>query len=270
MADRVGNWMTRDPISVREDVSALEAFDRMVDAGIRHLPVVDGGRRVVGIVSIDDLRAAFPFDVSTVRPFGPNERDAAQDYRVSDAMTWAPQTARASDPLEEAVHRLAEFRIGCLPVVDEDERLEGILSETDALHALEASLRKAGPPADAREKHRSGELVDALWAERERLVEQMAKWQDAERVLSADLHDEPRDRAERGSDERDVAGLDRLSERASRRLRAIERALERVEEGRFGFCERCQGRIPANRLRALPQATLCMRCARTAARADGD
>jgi len=264
MKSRVSDWMTRDPVTVAEDVSALEAFDRMVDRGIRHLPVVDAERRVIGILSIDDLRAAFPFDVSAGRPLSPPERRQVIDSRVSDAMTWVPRTVRADASLEEAARALAEHRIGCLPVVDEEERLEGILSETDALRALDALLRGEKPPP-APTGSGAG-LVDVLWAERERLVEQLARWQDAERTLSADIREEPRDRVDRASDERGVAELEPLGARAARRLRAIERALEAAEHGRLGICERCQGRIPATRLRALPEATLCVRCARTMAR----
>ena len=102
------------------------------------------------------------------------------------------------------------------------------------------------------------------WAERGRLVEQLAQWQAEERALSADIREEPRDSADRAADERGVAVLEPLAERAARRLRAIELALDRAEHGRLGICERCQGRIPATRLRAVPEATLCVRCARVA------
>jgi len=263
MGSQVRDWMTLKPVTVCEDVAALEALDLMMGRGIRHLPVIDAGMRVIGILSIDDLRGAFGFDVSLKRPLGPLERSQALDYRVSDAMTWAPQTVHADTSLEQAARYLSEHRIGCLPVVGEDERLVGILSETDALRALDALLRHEPPPATERTGDTES-LVDALWAERGRLVEQLAMWQNAERVLSADIHDEPRDSADRAADERDIAALEPLSLGAARRLRAIELALERAEHGHFGICERCQGRIPATRLRAVPEATLCMHCARVA------
>lgn len=267
MRSQVEDWMTRAPVSVREHASALEALDLMVEHGIRHLPVVVGEHeRVIGVVSIDDLRGALPFDVSLKRPPGAVERREARDYRVSDVMTWAPQTVQGGVPLAQAARTLAEHRIGCLPVVDEGQRLVGILSETDALRALDAVMRgDAGPTAGER---RSDGLVDALWAERGRIVEQLAKWQDTERSLSADIHDEPRDFGDRAADQRDIAALELLSERAASRLRAIDTALERAEHGRFGICERCRGRIPATRLRAIPETTLCVRCARTTAGAE--
>jgi acetoin utilization protein AcuB len=263
MGEQVRDWMTGKPFTVNEGLAAIEALDLMVDLGIRHLPVLGSRGRVIGILSIDDLRGAFPFDVSTKRPVTALERSQLLDYRVSDAMTWAPQLAHPDDSLEQAARLLSQHRIGCLPVVDADEQLVGILSETDALRALGALLRREAPAAGARASD-TDNLVDALCAEHGRLLEQLAKWQDAERALSADLHDEPRDSADRASDELAVAALAPISALAARRLRAIEIALERAQQGRFGICERCQNRIPATRLRAVPEATLCMRCARGA------
>ena len=253
MRSQVQDWMTPDPVSVRDALSALEAFDLMVEHAIRHLPVIEGpSERVIGIVSIDDLRAAFPFEVSLKRPIGVTERMDVRDLRVSDVMTWVPQTVRPESALAGAAGILADHRIGCLPVVDEKDRLVGILSETDALRALDASMRAA--PAAV--EHRSDGLVDALQGERERIVEQLAKWQHSE------VHDEPRDSGDRAADQHAVAELESLSERAALRLRAIDDALERAEHGRFGICQRCQGRIPATRLRAIPETALCVRCAR--------
>ena len=267
MNDRVRDWMTKDPVRVREHASALEAFDTMVEHGIRHLPVVAGSHeRVVGILSIDDLRGAFPFEVSLRCPLGALERNAARDYRVGDAMTWAPRTAHADMPLDQAARELAEHRIGCMPVVDEEHRLVGLLSETDALRALDGLLR--GEPRPAAGGARSDRLLDALRAERDRIVEQLSNWQEAERSLSDEVHDEPRDAGDHAVDEREIATLEPLSERAAGRLRAIDDALERASRGRFGICDRCHGRIPATRLRAIPEATLCVRCARANAGAD--
>jgi len=255
--------MTHTPVTVREDGAALEALDAMVEQGIRHLPVVDDGNHVIGVLTIDDLRAAFPFDVSWKRRIDPVDREAVQDLRVSDAMTWAPHTAHPETTLEHAVRRLAENRIGCLPVVDARHQLVGILTETDALRALDAILSSGGKPA-TRHGEEADSVVDELWAERGRLVEQIAKWKATERALLDELR-EPGDTADRATDERAVAAIEPLSARAERRLRAIDLALERAQHGRLGICERCQGRIPRTRLRAIPEATLCMRCALTAA-----
>lgn len=53
----VSDWMTRDPSTIDPDAPVEEALDRMLSAGFRHFPVVEGGE-VVGIVSIRDLTKA--------------------------------------------------------------------------------------------------------------------------------------------------------------------------------------------------------------------
>lgn len=46
----------------------------------------------------------------------------------------------------------------------------------------------------------------------------------------------------------------------SDRLRQVDHALSRIEDGTYGTCENCGKRIPAARLDALPEATLCIDC----------
>lgn len=58
----------------------------------------------------------------------------------------------------------------------------------------------------------------------------------------------------------DVA--DALRAGATKALFEIEAAVARIETGRYGACEDCNGAIPLERLETLPMAALCMRCAR--------
>jgi DnaK suppressor protein len=51
-----------------------------------------------------------------------------------------------------------------------------------------------------------------------------------------------------------------LSENLRELLGQTERAIARIDEGEFGFCARCGGRIPADRLGAHPAAELCFDC----------
>jgi DnaK suppressor protein len=44
------------------------------------------------------------------------------------------------------------------------------------------------------------------------------------------------------------------------RINQVERALERLDEGGYGWCERCGNPIPVERLAAFPSATLCVSC----------
>jgi len=47
-----------------------------------------------------------------------------------------------------------------------------------------------------------------------------------------------------------------------RKVETLEAALRRLEEGQYGVCERCGQEIDPERLRILPQTTLCVRCKR--------
>lgn len=49
-------------------------------------------------------------------------------------------------------------------------------------------------------------------------------------------------------------------ESISREIREIDAALDRVRDGSYGVCEGCGGRIPGERLEAIPYATLCLAC----------
>jgi DnaK suppressor protein len=44
------------------------------------------------------------------------------------------------------------------------------------------------------------------------------------------------------------------------RITQVERAIDRVGEGNYGWCERCGNAIPVERLAAFPSATLCVHC----------
>jgi DnaK suppressor protein len=55
-----------------------------------------------------------------------------------------------------------------------------------------------------------------------------------------------------------------LRRRARRKVKSLQEALMRFEEGTYGICERCGRQIGAQRLEALPEARLCIDCAQQA------
>ena len=257
-------FMTGSPIAIEADASALGALDLMIEHGIRHLPVVDPERRVLGVLSFDDLRAAFPQPISLKAPPPVAERPFMGELPVGEVMTYAPVTASADLPLEEAAELLTERRIGCLPVLDAEGRLEGIITETDMLQALATLLftqRTGRPPRRVR-----GEpgLADTLRREHGRLLRRLGDYEQHEREITEHRRDEPLDGAEQGAEATEAQFTAELAGLAVHRLRALEHALERADAGKLGRCESCGGVIPAARLRALPSTTLCIRCARRA------
>jgi DnaK suppressor protein len=104
-------------------------------------------------------------------------------------------------------------------------------------------------------------LVKELICERDRLVERMQETAGLELAASADIF-EPSDLGDASTVQRDVDRLGALAERAARQLDAIQRALDRAARGLFTICEECDEEIPVERLRALPETTVCTDCAR--------
>jgi acetoin utilization protein AcuB len=124
----VQSWMTPMPASVGPRAKLGEAHELMRSLGVRHLPVVDG-TRLVGVVSERDLHL-----VETLRGVDLDR------LTIEDAMTPDPCTVSPRNRLEDAVHRMAERKIGSMIVV-QGEEVVGILTAVDGLRAFAAMLR---------------------------------------------------------------------------------------------------------------------------------
>ena len=72
--------------------------------------------------------------------------------------------------------------------------------------------------------------------------------------------DEPPDFLDQASIESDADFSLHLKERESKLMRKIRKALERLDEGNFGVCEKCGRGISEERLEARPVAVLCIKC----------
>ena len=78
---------------------------------------------------------------------------------------------------------------------------------------------------------------------------------------SGDLSSMPIHMADVGSDNFEQEFTLSLMENDEETLEAIETALERIEDGTYGSCLECSGRIPKTRLNAIPFTSYCVKCA---------
>jgi CBS domain-containing protein len=260
MHDAIKSWMSGDPITATADESALAAHERMVRHGIRHLPIVDAERRVVGVLAIDDLRSALPVGADLRGAVDASAREAEAAWTVGDLMTHAPDTLGPDDSLQHAAERMADRRIGCLPIVDGAGRLTGILSETDVLRALATHLWTERLASERAPVPPEAGLLKELRRERDAVAKELAQLAERDRRRT-DERREPGDQADVASLRTDEQLAEVLEAAKARRLAALDHALERAAQGRFGVCDHCGERIPVARLRALPGSTSCIRCA---------
>jgi acetoin utilization protein AcuB len=133
MAIKVGDVMSKPPLSVSPGTPARVAAQLMRNRRVRHLPVVDGRARVLGIITNRDFEhAAFLPALDGLLAWDQRRLKAP---RVSDLMTWSAVTISPDAPLAQAGLLMFERRIGSLVVVEND-RLIGILTGRDLLRAL--------------------------------------------------------------------------------------------------------------------------------------
>ena len=145
MAKRVREVMSKDPITIDTEAPIATAIAVMRDKSVRHLPVVDGAGRLLGMISDRDLRdavfaPAFAEHLSLVARRRLRGLSATlEGLRVKDVMTWDAVTTRPEASLAQAAAVMFEGRFGSLPVVEKDE-LVGIITERDVLRALAQTL----------------------------------------------------------------------------------------------------------------------------------
>jgi len=120
--------------------SALAAAERMAERRVLHLVVLDAKGRVAGVVSDRDLRSAQPSLLLV--PDAEMRKKALATLKVDDVMTSHPSTVREDLPVEEALTDMLRRRVGCLPVVDRQGALVGIVTGGDVTKLAIELLRE--------------------------------------------------------------------------------------------------------------------------------
>lgn len=138
---KVSEVMTREVATVRPDQSAQDAASFMLRADAGSIPVTEGDR-LIGMITDRDIAVR-----GVAKGFGP-------DTPVRDLMTNDIVCARVDDDVEEVASKMSEAQVRRLPVVDQQERLCGIVSLGDlaregapdtAEQALEGVAQPGGP-----------------------------------------------------------------------------------------------------------------------------
>jgi CBS domain-containing protein len=129
----VADFMSTPPVMVRPGDSLVVVCGLLLSDQMGCLPVVDAEDNIVGLVTAGDIVAA---DARAEMP----RTDAS--VSVAEVMTREPITARPYQPVLEAVALMTEHGFKHVPIVDDDGRLVGIVSDRDVRTAI-------GDPAEA-------------------------------------------------------------------------------------------------------------------------
>ncbi|MFI9152589.1 CBS domain-containing protein [Streptomyces sp. NPDC053367] len=167
--NKVGSMMTMEVVRAEYGTPFKEVARLLADHRISGLPVVDEDQKVLGVISETDLmvrqaetpdpfeppKRRFPF--SGLTPTARRQTAKARARTAGQLMTEPAVTVRADATIVEAARTMAERRIERLPVVDEEQRLVGIVTRRDLLQVF---LR---PDREIRQEVIDEVLVRTLW-----------------------------------------------------------------------------------------------------------
>jgi len=136
----VREWMTSPVISISPHTLISSAHQAMKEYGIRRLPVVEDGR-LVGIITIGDVREASPSDATTLSIWELNY--LWSQLTVANVMTRQVITIKPENPILDAAELMLEHKISGLPVLDANDKLVGMLTESDIFRMLVKARSRA-------------------------------------------------------------------------------------------------------------------------------
>ncbi|MGQ9613112.1 MAG: CBS domain-containing protein [Chloroflexus sp.] len=131
-------WMRTPAITINLAAPLSEALALMREHDIRRLPVVVDTGELRGIITQGDIRGA---DIMRVAGLDPVDiAQALRNVKVYEVMTEDPIAVTPETGLREAALLMIENKIGGLPVIDENKRVIGIITESDLFEALVQQL----------------------------------------------------------------------------------------------------------------------------------
>ncbi len=131
--------MVTHVFSARMDESLGEVEAKFRHHGIRHLPVIDDQKRVVGMFTLRDLfRCVLPRKTEEGDVF---DKEQLNHFILKYVMSKDPVVLGPEDTLGHVVDIMVRDKFGCVPIVSSDGILVGIVTQIDVLKCLARSLR---------------------------------------------------------------------------------------------------------------------------------
>lgn len=141
---KVHEIMTKDVISINDEAPISQVAELLFDDNLTGVPVVDGSKHVIGILTEYDLLSRqdhihIPTYMKLLSQFKIAKSDSTvqqeiakvQSLKAKDIMTHPVVTISEQTDVSEAARIFADERINPLPVVDADGALVGIISRAD-------------------------------------------------------------------------------------------------------------------------------------------
>jgi acetoin utilization protein AcuB len=127
---KVKERMSKNPATAKPDDGLKDAIWKMERGHFRHLPVIDEKEKLIGMLTDRDIRLIRP-SLAFVQK---EEADVQLwSIAVQQAAVFDPVRVKPEMPLKEAADLMLRWHVGGLPVVDDHERVIGMITSTDVL-----------------------------------------------------------------------------------------------------------------------------------------
>jgi acetoin utilization protein AcuB len=138
---QIRDIMTTTIVTANATDSVRQALTLLEDQDIRHLPVIDDGRQLVGLVSDRDLREYRLPVMEEIE--NPDQAEDLLETALSEVMSRDVISVDAEEDASAACDLMIEYRIGAVPVLDRTTgELVGIISYIDLLRLTRDLLRE--------------------------------------------------------------------------------------------------------------------------------
>ncbi len=118
----VDDLMKTDIPTISHNATIKDAANIMFDNEVTHLPVVDNDDKLLGIVTAWDLSKSIAKDCS----------------QLEEVMTRNVRYCKSTDSIEYIARQMKKYDISCLPVIDDDGSVEGIITTDQISHLISA------------------------------------------------------------------------------------------------------------------------------------
>jgi len=125
----VKDWMTAEVVTIYPNTTLPNAHRLMTVKKIRRLPVIKKSGKLIGIVTLGDIREAEPSKATSLSVWELNYLLAK--LQVSKIMTRNPITISPNAEIGEAARIMLDNKVSGLPVVDDENKVIGIITESD-------------------------------------------------------------------------------------------------------------------------------------------
>ncbi len=121
--------MTRNPITLSQYSSLDDARKLMEEKRFRHIPIIDNNNELIGLVTQRNVLA----NAISSQNFVDKEELAKieKGTLLADVMTTGLRTVHPSMKIADAANLIHKYKFGCLPVVNDNNHLVGIITDHD-------------------------------------------------------------------------------------------------------------------------------------------